>query len=407
MFWKKSKNTQADFFVSIGAGLNQISLITEAKKLGFNIIGVDYNSSAPGFINCDLKIQESIVDYNEIYKKLNEMLFDGQISGIMTKSYGSAIRTTSYLAEIFKIPYLPFDKSDNFINKKKMKTVFKENSILSPQQYSFSSKSKPDKISGDKFPIIMKPHIGHAKIDVNLINTIDELKKKWPSQGDFKNIIFEKYIVGDEIIGAGIVSQGEFHLVDITDKKTTANPHFVDIMHISPSKYYDQFDLISKLAQSIADAFKIASSHLIMEFVVDNNDDTLSLIEAVPEFGGEFLTDIAIPRRTGYNFIRESIKAVTGSGFKAPNRKKIRNAVVVKYITGQKGTLVSCSPDGPKKIKGVLFSRIFKEIGSEVKKPETNLDRIGVVVARGKNIEEAISTADRASESFNIRIKKK
>jgi tRNA1(Val) A37 N6-methylase TrmN6 len=57
------KKKSLDFFVSIGAGVNQIPLIVEAKKANFQVIGVDLNAAAPGFYHCDLKVQESIEDY--------------------------------------------------------------------------------------------------------------------------------------------------------------------------------------------------------------------------------------------------------------------------------------------------------------------------------------------------------
>ena len=119
MLFNKRKRQQLKYFVSIGSGLNQIPLITEAKKLGFHVIGVDANVSAPGFYQCDLKIQESVENYDIIYKKLIELLVDGDIHGVMTKSYGPAIVTTSYLTEKFKIPFVPFSSSELSLTKKR------------------------------------------------------------------------------------------------------------------------------------------------------------------------------------------------------------------------------------------------------------------------------------------------
>jgi hypothetical protein len=97
---------------------------------------------------------------------------------------------------------------------------------------------------------------------------------------------------------------------------------------------------------------------------------------------------------------------MTNTGFTQPTRKKNnKNAVVVKYITGKNGTLVSCNPDGPSSIKGIIYFRIFKEIGFKVKEATTNHDRIGVVVTQAKTTEEAVKAAEDAVESFNIRIK--
>ena len=66
MFLWKNKKKELNFLVAIGSGQNQLPLIHEAKKLGFHIIGVDMNSTAPGFMECDLKIQESIENHEDI-----------------------------------------------------------------------------------------------------------------------------------------------------------------------------------------------------------------------------------------------------------------------------------------------------------------------------------------------------
>ena len=113
------------------------------------------------------------------------------------------------------------------------------------------------------------------------------------------------------------------------------------------------------------------------------------------------LTKSLISELVGDNLVT----AVYGGGFKPPTKKNTKNAVVVKYITGQKGTLVSCNPEGPDNIEQLIFSRIFKVIGSKVHAPHTNHDRIGVVVTKGKTLNDAITSANEAAESFNIRIK--
>ena len=402
--FKRSKNIQ--FFVSIGAGLNQIPLIREAKKQGFNIIGVDYNPAAPGFVYCDLKIQESIVDYNDIYHKLQELLVDGDIRGVMTKSYGAAITTTAFLSSKFNIPFLPKDSCDNFIDKIKMKNLFKKHKIPTSEILSSSMNGVKTKIDSKRFPVIFKPSTGHGKIGVKLLNSMHELKNHIKSNElSGKSFILEDFIRGDEIIALGIVNNSQYHLVDITDKKTSPLPNFVDYMHISPSKYYHLFDNIQEIGQAVSNAFSIVSSPLIMELIVTDTGK-MYLIEAVPEFGGEFLTDILVPTRTGYNFIGEAIKAHTRTGFNPPTAsKKIKKSVVVQYIIGSKGILASCNPQGPSRMRQTIFSRILKEIGSAVTEPVNNLDRIGVVAVKGKNVEEAAANADKAAESFNIRIK--
>jgi len=407
-FWKRSENKGIPFFISIGAGLNQIPLISEAQKQGFHVIGVDTNPNAPGFVKCDLKIQESILNYNEIYLKLQELLVDGIIRGIMTKSFGHAIKTTAFLAEKFNIPFLPFSKCDAFTDKTLMKSLFLQNAILTSRIIQTGHTLKKEKIMDEGFPLVFKPRSGHAKKGVRLINDMHDLNLcvKETTQGK-NSFILEEFIRGDEIIALGIVNNREYHLVDVTDKQTTPPPLFVDLKHSAPSKHEELFSKIQHIGQKVSQAFEITTSPLVMEFIVTENRE-LYLIEAVPEFGGEFLVDILIPSRMGYNFIGEAIKACTGNGFTPPPpiSRKNRKAVVVQYISGQKGILASCNPNGPRKLKGSVFSRIFKEIGSEVREPLDNLDRIGVVAVQAKTGEQAFQLADEAVDSLNIRIKK-
>ncbi len=394
-----------NYFVSIGSGLNQIPLISEAKKQGFHVIGVDANVSAAGFYQCDLKIQESIENYDSIYKKLIELLVDGDIRGVMTKSYGPAIVTTSYLTEKFKIPFIPFSSTDCFIDKKKMKNRFIDHSIQSPCSIQYNFRSRNDRDAADGFPVIVKPNVGHAKTNVRLASDSTELKKICTSQyGSEDDYLLEKFIEGDEIIVAGIIHDGTYHLVEITDKKTAYPPYFIDMVHVSPSKYLHLSKRIEKIGQKVAGAFGIARAPLIMELVITSDEEAF-LIEAVPEFGGEFIPDVLVPASINYNIIGEAIKSMTNNGFRPPQQQKKRNAVVVRYITGQKGVLASCNPEGPRTVEGTIFSRIFKEMGSPINDPVTNHDRIGVVVVAAATREEALALSETAASNFNIRIK--
>lgn len=405
MLFRKKKIQQLSYFVSIGAGLNQIPLITEAKKLGFHVIGVDANVSAPGFYHSDLKIQESIENYDAIYTKLLELLVDGDIHGVMTKSYGPAITTTSYLTEKFRVPFLPFASCPGFIDKSVMKSVFMKHAIPTPAPVALTPRMKLEKIPASAYPIIIKPKIGHAKTNVRMAGTLAELKKHCDAfERIDEKFMFEKFIAGDEIIAAGIVHDKKYYLVEITDKKTSYPPYFIDMLHISPSRHIGLSQKIESIGQTVTDAFGIDRAPLIMEFVVDG-DGQAFLIEAVPEFGGEFIPDVMVPASAGYNIIREAVKSMTNRGFRPPQPPKNKNAVVVRYITGQKGVLASCNPDGPRNVRGTIFSRIFKEIGSPINDPVTNHDRIGVVVVSAGSAADALALSSEAASNFNIRIK--
>ena len=402
MFWNKKKSSKL-YFVSIGAGINQIPLIREAKRCGFQVIAIDMNPAAPGFYYCDLKIQESIEDYESIFVKLSEMLVDGKISAIMTKSFGPAIITTAFLCEKFGFPFFPFLESLKFQDKKIIKKIFIKSDIAVPSSINITPKTNISGLKDNLFPIIVKPINGHAKIGIKLINNQTELKK-FISAHNLQNFIFEHFISGDEIICAGIVHEKKYYHILMSDKKTSSPPYFSDILHTTPSKYHHLVNKTIEIGEKIADIFEIETSPIIMEFKIDSNEN-LYLLEAVPEFGGEFIPDVMIYAATGYNHIENSIRASSNNNFRLPVKITVNNAVAVKYISGADGILTSCSADSVSKSKDIIFSRIFKHIGDKVSSPKTNHDRIGVIVAAGKTVEQAYERAVLAEEDMNIKIK--
>jgi len=401
MFWNKKKPPKS-YFVSIGAGINQIPLIKEAKKCGFYVIGIDMNSAAPGFYDCDLKIQESIEDYESIFLKLSEMLVDGRISAIMTKSFGPAIVTTAFLCEKFGFPFFPFSESIKFQDKKVRKKIFIKSDIAVPATINITHRKNISGLKESIFPIIVKPIDGHAKIGVNLINNHGELKK-FISSHAIENYIFEHFISGDEIICAGIVHEKKYNHILMSDKTTSPPPYFADILHTAPSKYQHLVNKTIEIGAKIAEAFNIDTSPMIMEFKVDSSEN-LYLLEAVPEFGGEFIPDVMIFAATGYNHIENTIKAASDNNFKLPLKVVVNNAVAVKYISGTDGVLTSCNIDSVSGSSDIIFSRIFKNIGEKVSSLKTNHDRIGVIAATGKTVEQAYEKAAAAETNMNIKI---
>ncbi|HRX15055.1 MAG TPA: ATP-grasp domain-containing protein [Spirochaetota bacterium] len=399
MFFFKRKRKPQKLFVSIAAGANQIPLIKAAREMGYRVISVDQDTAAPGFIFSDIRIQESIKNTNEIYQKLRELLLDGKISAILTRSFAEAVFSTAELCDKLSIPFIKPENVENFIDKQKMKTLFIDNNILTPDYSIYNPRRK----KGYNFPAIVKPVVGHAKSGVKLVNSLDDLIKFTnPYIKDKKQLIIEEYIDGDEIIVFGIVKKGTFYLYEITDKTTTPPPYFVDIMHSSPSKHSSLYQEITEIAQKTATAFDINCSPLVLECKI--RDNNIYVLEAVAEFGGEYIPEVIISHTTGHNFFKAAIAAMTDDNFTPPSYKKNQNSSIVRYITGKKGRFDTYTPLDTAFAKISLF-KIFKNSNDPVNSPKTNHDRIGVVAACAKTKEIATERCEKAINKLNIQYK--
>ena len=124
----------------------------------------------------------------------------------------------------------------------------------------------------------------------------------------------------------GSYTTDRFYLVEITDKKTSYPPYFIDLMHTRLLKYAHLSNRIEGIGQTVAEAYGISRSPLIMEFVIDKDGEPF-LIEAVPEFGGEFLPDVLIPASAAVQHTPGGDQVRDHAGFQAspgPEKQKCR-----------------------------------------------------------------------------------
>ncbi len=378
--------------VSIGAGKHQIPIIKACKDAGYKVVGVDKNTHAEGLQLCDIKIIESIYNYHEIYFLLKEILVFDDIAAIVTRSYGDAVKTVAYLCQQFRLPFIDFCIVDSLNNKSLFRAIATKNNIQMPRGYILN-KNHLIKSFDIPFPCIAKPAKGHAKQSVKLVYNYDDLKRFIASNKS--DYIIEEYIEGDEIIVLGFVYKNIFYICDISDKIVNAKPYFVDRMHILPSKYHTMYYQLQQLGQKIADIFALHATPLLMECVIKNN--SIYLIEAACEFGGEYLADYAIPARSEYNIFKAFIDALINGKIELP--QNISKASVVKYIMGRNGKLISYNNC---KNKNLIHSEIFYTIGESLHYPTNNHQRLGVIVTKGKTVENAIQTADTILEQMRI-----
>jgi biotin carboxylase len=404
-FLKRKKPGPARLFVSIGMGENQLPLIAQARALGFRVIGVDRNTKAFAAVHCDLKIQESIDSHAEILAHLEEISVYGDIRGVLSKSYGAAVRTACHIANSLGFPMFPWERMDDFIVKTRMKAVFEREGIPSPA-YMIMDPSRAGHLKAAKllFPMVVKPVTGHAKTGVRLVENRRDLQhfiRSLPARGT--EFIAEEHVAGDEVIALGIVHGGVFHLAALTDKRTTPAPYFVDLLHITPSVHHGLWGDVKAVGQRIANAFQIQVSPLVIEMIVTAGGG-IRVIEAVPEFGGEFLPDCLVPHATGYNLIEQAIRAATGMPFTPPPERVPRSAVAVRYLCAGKGRLVSINPKAAQGMPGVILARAFKPVGAEVGPPANNHERVGVVIAKGRTRDAALDASSRAEAACAVTV---
>lgn len=304
--------------ICIGAGNSQYPVIFEAKKLGYAIIAIDRNPSAPGFNISDEIINLSTFDADLLFQPIEKLSNKYKITGILNRSSGPPVITAAKLARQLKIPCYPEKSANTIVNKHLLMKACSNIGIPAPESYSIARHDKLYKTEF-QYPCIVKPSLSLiGKKGVTIVNKENDLKNAMNyafSHTKNNYIEIDEFIDGNDILLIGFVNERELVHVCLMDElnsqdlnqkiygKGSAIPSIYN-----SSKLKNEIEIIAK---KIIRQFKIERSPLIISFRVDN-DQIPKLIEIHLDLGGDLLIEKLFPKALKFNFLEYSIRLLAG-----------------------------------------------------------------------------------------------
>lgn len=332
------KTTKKKAIICLAAGHSQKSLIIEAKSLGYYVLAIDVNKNAIGFNFADSFIVESTHEPRKIIKKLEKIVDHFKWVGIINRSSGYPVVTSSILSEYLNIPNIPIRSANTIINKDELKVACSINDIPVGNFNVFSIDSK---IETEKFnyPLVIKPGLSLVgKKGISVISNINQFKTglEYASKHTVNNkIIVEEYLPGPDYTFVSFVENSKIYPICILDELNVEDPDGRIISrgyktHL-PTKDNKIEDEILKLSNLIVDKFKISRSSLMTCFRA-GNDNKLKLIEIHLDLGGDLLIEELFPRALNFDFKTFAINVLCGD-FNEINREI--NPCAIFYEKGE------------------------------------------------------------------------
>ncbi|MBI3396357.1 MAG: ATP-grasp domain-containing protein [Spirochaetia bacterium] len=381
------------YYVSLGAGKNQLPLIQAARRLGLSIIAVDQNLKAPGFDLADIQLQCSLLRPRRILQSLQENVMRGMIAGVGCRSFGRANVSAALVSQELGLPGLDPYRALAFRNKRKLKEFFARNTVNVPKSYAYGNESERRRLASAPLPLIARPSAGHAKQGITMLRTQDDTTHfltRNPS--DNGRWLIEEVIEGDEITVLGLVSRGTYRTIIVTDKITSKEPPlFAEVMHRFPSSAAAGLEpRIQEVMQTIVDAAAITGGPIVAEFIVSGKGirKNLSLVEASPDAGGEYIADELVSAALGTSFFEDMVRlsSLYLQEYAAPEPVKTPEikAVIIRFILQKEGRLKTVKfPDALFKHPGHLFSHQLRFPGDVTSVNTGNTDRVAVFALSG------------------------
>ena len=347
-----SKVSENNYFLSLGAGHNQINLINAAKELGYNVIAVDKNKKAPGFELANLQMYCSLIKPKKILNNLKNIIpIYGELVGVGCRSFGRANFSSALIAKNLSLPLSISPSNLNlFNNKKNFKNLMFRLKIPTAGSFVITN---PDpttlkdrcKVWEKRLPLVARPMFGHAKLGVRIIHNFEDFYNFLKNHKNITNIIFDEYYEGKEVTVMGLVNSGRFHLVCISDKKIREQDgQIIEVQHHFPSQISDELKQnICTYMQNICNETKINYSPMVAEFLINdlNKEKPICMIEASPETGGEYLADYLVPAGLGFNYFKDLVQIYSDNiteNFSDHYNENV-SKVIICFVTQRNGKL--------------------------------------------------------------------
>jgi biotin carboxylase len=292
----------------IGASYLQLPLVLKVREMGYKSICFAWEEGSVCKEICDKFYPVSILDQVKILEICNIE----KISAITSISSDLAVPTMSYIADKLGLIGNSIESSLVCTNKYLQRKALYNSNILMPEFENLKNIPEETIKTRFRFPVIIKPvdRSGSKGVVVvkdrdNISNEIEYARK----ESLCGEVIIEEFIDGEEISVESVSWEGKHNILAYTDKVTTGFPHFVELEHHQPSKFWKSHlhDKILSTVKNSLDTLgvKYGASH--SELII-TKDGKVYVTEIGARMGGDFIGSNLVMLSTGFDFLKAIIE---------------------------------------------------------------------------------------------------
>lgn len=394
------------YVLILGAGRGQLPLMKICKKYGYNIVVVSPKGDYPGLDYADKCIYEDIRNKDEILAAIRDI----NVVAAITDQLDEGVTTVAYISEKLKIKGITSEIAEKFQNKYVMRTKATLAGVAVPKSIIANSIADAiEKVKNMNFPLMIKPVDSSASRGIFKVNSCEEIENHFLySQSFSKNgfVIIEEFIEGKEYVVESYTHDYKiYNLVvghrDYFDIPNTFIPSATVFVDSNSAKSHIEKKVLeanNKLIKGFSLPFGITHG----EFLYNEKEDKVYLVEIAARGGGVFISSDLIPLACGVNANELLVKDVLNMEFEAPKIRKGSSAYFC-YLT-PKGIVNRIEGieelDCIKGLSKSFFDNI--EIGYESKTITDKSSRKGPFLVYGKTKEDCYNVIAEVKKKLKI-----
>jgi biotin carboxylase len=396
----------------IGGGIQEVPAVIKLQELGYCVIVVDRNISAPAFEFADVKVIFDGKDIPGIVSWILSFKKKYNISGVFTLT--SLAPTVSLVANATGLPTLPVNIVMECDNKLLMKRRFVELNLPTANYYEVSTPEEAIRIVSENKNVsyCLKVADGFGGKGIKFINTIDDIPEAFNLMKTFTSfpvLLLEEVLEGDFIDVQGVFYNNKFYGAGSADsyfsneipEYAEFNP--VEIFNISPSQQPDEiinasYALLEEASRKMGMTWGPVGADFIL------TSDGLKIIEIGPRLHGPNGTLRIFPASTGINPLEFMAQCVCGD---VPDEKLLKpklNKVALCYVfISSKEHIDNVGfTKEPSSLPGLFAWNNYYGSKTAIPKSNVTLSGLASVFVVGDSYDEAISNLEEVKNTFNI-----
>lgn len=361
----------------IGANAPLIPFYRQAKKLGYEIIGIAWAEGAVCKPYCDRFYPISFADK----EKVLEVCRQEKIHGITSFSLESALPTVIYVAQAMGLVSNSEECLRLTQSKFAQRQALEQAGISVPRYYLIENENQLKGIEC-RFPAIVKPVDSGGSQGICKVDNPEDLLPSYQYAAEFSRtgkVIIEEFVDGREFSVEYISHNGQHHFLQITDKVTSGAPRFVEMQHHQPADIpTDVWNGIRSMVEQALSALKIENSPSHTEIKLNSRGE-LYIIETGPRMGGDYISSDLVRLSTGYDFVEGAIKLAIGK-FEPPRmiRSMFSGVYFYSQLAQNIGKIIKHRDNYPEIVETELIDAPLPEVRS-------NADRGGFFIYQSVN----------------------
>ena len=387
----------------LASGILQIPVIRKAHEMGYYVIATDGNPLAPGLTFADKSIVVNITSEDEMLELARKERIDGVIHPCSEVSMAVMGRINDEL----HLHGISRDTAFRATNKHLMRESFEVYGAPSPRSYCtadldeawslFQSSDgkailKPSRNSGSRGISEIECSLDKDSFESCFIRAKDESRDA--------SVMIEQFIEGPEFSVEIIVWNGIVNVLQVTDKKTTEAPFFVELGHNQPSLFSDSIVKEVKEA-AICGVKALGLNDCAAHAEIKIQDGKAFIMEIGARLGGDFISTELTHLSTGIDMVAAAINVALGiepdlSSHSTPQ------GVAIRYFTPHPGVVTSILNTELLSAPDIYDAKIYVTPGDSIRMVQSSLDRSGHVIVTAPSPETAIKRAEQIINSVKI-----